>query len=142
MLTVTITCLSFLNNLVTMQLSGWPGLSVGLREGSSGSGAFWRVRIPQVWVAEGELPVGVGGVSSGPTITTAPVIITPQRHLHHSNHPHLDMVTLRWVLPPCIPRGLSTRWGGYAHIQGPPGWGSEVTRARRGGYTPSHTRAH
>ena len=136
MLTVTITCLSFLNNLVTIQLSGWPGLSVGLREGSSGSGAFWRVRIPQVWVAEGELPVGVGGVSSGPTITTAPVIITPQRHLHHSNHPHPDMVTLRWVLPPCIPRGLSTRWGGVCAYPKSPRMGQRGCARASGGLHP------
>ena len=87
--------------------------------------------------------MGVGGVSSGPTIITAPVIITPQRHLHHSNHPHRDMVTLPAGTPPLYPSWTEhVGWGGYAHIQGPPGWGSEVMQSRRGGYTPSHTRAH
>ena len=139
MLTVTITCLSFLNNLVTMQLSGWPGLSVGLREGSSGSGAFWRVRIPQVWVAEGELPVGVGGVSSGPTITTAPVIITPPKapapqQPPPPRHGHPALGT-----PPLYPSWTEHAVGGGMRISKVPPDGAARLRARVGGVTPPLT---
>ena len=136
MLTVTITCLSFLNNLVTMQLSGWPGLSVGLREVSSGSGAFWRVRILQVSVWREELPVGVGGVSSGPTSDAALATTTGQRPLHHSDHPPRDMVTLPADTPTQYASWIEHAVGGVCQIRACPGRGQRGRASSSGGLHP------
>ncbi len=83
--------------------------------------------------------MGVGGVSSGPTINTAPAIITPQRPLHHSNHPHPDMFTLPAGTPPLYPSWTEHAVGGVCAYPRSPRMGQRgYVRASGGLHPPSH----
>lgn len=112
-----------------------PGVSVAECEDGSCS---WAECEDLSGAADG-LPVGVGGVSSGPTSDAALATTTGQRPLHHSNHPHRDMVTLPADTPTQYASWIEHAVGGGTRYPSVPREGAARLRVVVGGVTPPHT---